>query len=157
TPTTASATLSTAGELVIGAMSTADAETFAAGSDWTIEESVPAEPNTKLAVEDQIMSTAGSVSATGILSSSNPLGAVVAGFRAPSRGAAPHPPTAPRTLILSVVSSTQINLTWAPATDNVGVTGSFVERCTGVGCSTFAPVASSTMTSFSDNGLAAST
>jgi chitodextrinase len=157
TPTTASATLSTAGDLVIGALSTADAETFAVGSDWTIEENVPAEPNTKLAVEDQIMSTAGSVSATGILSSSDPWGAVVASFHAVSAGVDTQAPTAPGTPILSVVSSTQINLTWAAATDNVGVTAYFVERCTGIGCSTFAAVGSPSTTSFSDTGLAAST
>jgi phosphodiesterase/alkaline phosphatase D-like protein len=68
-----------------------------------------------------------------------------------------QPPTAPGTPVLSVISSTQINLTWSAATDNVGVTGYFVERCTGAGCSTFAQVASPATTSFNDTGLAPST
>jgi chitodextrinase len=66
-------------------------------------------------------------------------------------------PTAPGTPVLSVVSSTQINLTWPAATDNVGVTNYFVERCAGGGCSSFAQVGAPTTTSFNDTGLAAST
>src|SRR5262249_27018653 len=68
-----------------------------------------------------------------------------------------QPPTAPGAPILSVVSNTQINLTWAGATDNVGVTSYFVERCTGAGCSTFAPVGSPATASLNDTGLTPST
>src|SRR4029077_3827821 len=40
---------------------------------------------------------------------------------------------------------------------NVGVTGYLVERCQGVGCTTFAQIATSVTTTFSDAGLTAST
>jgi hypothetical protein len=68
-----------------------------------------------------------------------------------------QPPTAPGTPVLTVVSSTQINLTWPAATDNVAVTGYFVERCSGAGCTTFAQVASPAATSFNDTALTPST
>jgi hypothetical protein len=51
-----------------------------------------------------------------------------------------QPPTAPGTPVLTVISSSQINLSWVAATDNVGVTGYRVERCAGANCSTFAQV-----------------
>jgi fibronectin type 3 domain-containing protein len=67
------------------------------------------------------------------------------------------PPSAPGTLTASAVSATQINLSWGAATDNVGVTGYQVERCSGSGCTTFSPIATPTGTSFNDTGLTAST
>ena len=66
-------------------------------------------------------------------------------------------PTAPGTLLLTVVSSNRIDLTWPAATDNVGVTGYRVERCAGAGCTTFAQIAAPTAASFSDTGLTGST
>ncbi len=66
-------------------------------------------------------------------------------------------PSAPGTVTASVVSSSQINLSWGAATDNVGVTGYQVERCQGTGCTTFALVTTVTTTSFNNTGLAAST
>jgi chitodextrinase len=67
------------------------------------------------------------------------------------------PPTAPSGLAATASSSTQIGLTWTASTDNVGVTGYRIERCTGSGCSSFAQIGSSTVTSFFDSGLTAST
>src|SRR5258706_386653 len=66
-------------------------------------------------------------------------------------------PTAPGTPVPTVVSSAQINLTWPAATDNIGVTGYFVERCAGAGCSTFAQVGTASTNSFNDTGLNPST
>lgn len=66
-------------------------------------------------------------------------------------------PTAPTNLTATPVSSSQINLTWAASTDNVGVTGYRVERCQGVGCSNFAQIAAPPATTFSDTGLIGST
>ena len=66
-------------------------------------------------------------------------------------------PTAPSNLGATATSPSQINLTWTAATDNVGVTGYRVERCQGVGCTTFAQVGTPAGTSFSDTGLAATT
>jgi len=66
-------------------------------------------------------------------------------------------PTAPSALTATAASASQINLGWAAATDNVGVTGYRVERCQGGGCTNFAQIAAPTATNFNDTGLAAST
>src|ERR1051326_302021 len=66
-------------------------------------------------------------------------------------------PSAPGTLTTTASGSTQVNLSWGAATDNVGVTGYRVERCAGAGCSTFAQIATPTGTSFGDTGLTAGT
>jgi chitodextrinase len=62
-------------------------------------------------------------------------------------------PTAPSNLTATPTSSTQINLAWSAATDNVAVTSYLIERCQGAGCSTFAQIATTSSTSFSDTGL----
>jgi chitodextrinase len=67
------------------------------------------------------------------------------------------PPTAPTNLVATAASATQINLVWAASTDNVGVTGYKVERCSGAGCSNFAQIATPATTTFNDTGLTAST
>ena len=61
------------------------------------------------------------------------------------------PPSAPGTLTATAVSGTQINLSWGPATDNVGVTGYRVERCQGTGCTNFAQIATPAGTTYNDN------
>ena len=66
-------------------------------------------------------------------------------------------PSAPSSLITNVVSSTQINLSWTPSTDNVGVTGYQVERCSGSTCSTFAQIGTPAGSSYNDTGLSAGT
>jgi YD repeat-containing protein len=67
------------------------------------------------------------------------------------------PPTAPSNLTATAVSSTQINLAWTASSDNVGVTGYRVERCTGAGCSTYSQIATSTTTSYYNTGLSLAT
>jgi chitodextrinase len=68
------------------------------------------------------------------------------------------PPTAPSNLTATASSTSQINLSWTASTDNVAVTGYWVERCQGAGCTNFAQLpASPTGTTFSDTGLSAST
>ena len=62
-------------------------------------------------------------------------------------------PTAPSALTATGLSSTQINLSWTAATDNVGVTGYQVERCQGAGCTIFVQIAAPTGTTFGDTGL----
>lgn len=66
-------------------------------------------------------------------------------------------PTAPGSLAASVISSSEIDLSWSASTDNVGVTGYHVERCQGAACSNFAEIATSTSTAFSDTGLSPAT
>jgi serine protease len=63
------------------------------------------------------------------------------------------PPTPPSSLVGNVLSGTQISLTWPASTDNVGVTGYQLERCQGVGCTTFALIATPTTASYTDTGL----
>ena len=67
------------------------------------------------------------------------------------------PPTAPANLTTTVISTSQINLSWTASTDNVGVTGYKVERCQGAGCSSFAQIAAPAGTTYNDTGLSAST
>jgi fibronectin type 3 domain-containing protein len=64
-----------------------------------------------------------------------------------------QPPTAPSNLAASGISSTEIDLTWVAATDNVGVTSYLIEQCQGTGCSSFVQIAASTTTSFTNTGL----
>jgi hypothetical protein len=65
------------------------------------------------------------------------------------------PPTAPASLTATPVSQTRIDLSWPAATDNVGVTGYRVERCTGSGCTTFTEIAQPAGLSYSDTTLSA--
>jgi chitodextrinase len=67
------------------------------------------------------------------------------------------PPTAPANLMATAASASQINLAWTASTDNVGVTGYKVERCTGAACTNFVQIAASTGITFNDTGLTAST
>ena len=154
-PSSGPATMTAPGDLVIGVLSSANSQTFTAGSGWAIQERVPAS-STKLAIEDQVRSAAGSVSATGTLSSSDSWAGVVAGFRS-AAGVDTDPPTAPGTPVPTVVSGSQINLAWPAAIDNVGVTGYLIERCATPGCATFAQVGTSATTTFNDTGLLTAT
>jgi YVTN family beta-propeller protein len=69
------------------------------------------------------------------------------------------PPAAPATLTATAAGSSQINLSWGAATDNVAVTGYLIERCQGAGCSNFVQIAAptGTGTTFSNTGLTANT
>lgn len=62
-------------------------------------------------------------------------------------------PTAPTSLVATAASSNQVNLSWTASTDNVGVTGYSLERCTGSGCSSYSQIATLSGTSYSDAGL----
>jgi chitodextrinase len=111
-------------------------------------------------VEDRVVTATGSYTATATLTSGLWLMQMVA-FRAAGSVPPPPdttPPTAPGTPVPTVISNTQINLTWPAATDNVAVTGYFLERCAGVGCTVFAQVgALLTATSSNDTGLSSGT
>jgi hypothetical protein len=65
--------------------------------------------------------------------------------------------TVPAGLSVTAASGTQMNLSWTASTDNVGVTGYSIERCTGSSCTNFISVATVTGTSYSDNGLTGTT
>ncbi|KKR45511.1 MAG: Alpha amylase catalytic region [Parcubacteria group bacterium GW2011_GWA2_40_14] len=65
-------------------------------------------------------------------------------------------PSVPAGLVVSIVSGSQINLTWTASTDNVAVTGYKIYRG-GTQISTTAALATSTTISYSDTSLQAST
>lgn len=66
-------------------------------------------------------------------------------------------PTAPTGLTTTATGASQINLTWTASTDNGEVAGYLVERCQGSGCSNFAQIATTTVTTYNDIGLLPST
>ena len=67
-------------------------------------------------------------------------------------------PSATTGLMLTPISGTRIDLNWTAATDNVGVQGYDIERCTGVGCTPTTPrIATSPTSPYSNTGLSDST
>jgi hypothetical protein len=68
-----------------------------------------------------------------------------------------EPPSVPTDLAATVASSSQINLSWNASSDNVGVIGYAIYRCSGAGCSPTTQVATSPTAAFNDSGLSAST
>jgi fibronectin type 3 domain-containing protein len=66
------------------------------------------------------------------------------------------PPSQPGTLTATAASGTEIDLSWGASTDNVGVTGYDVERCSGSGCTNFTQIAiTGTGTTYKDTTVAA--
>lgn len=67
------------------------------------------------------------------------------------------PPSIPTNLTAVAVSSSQINLSWTTSTDNVGVTGYRIYRCTGSSCTPTTQIATPATNSYQDTGLSSST
>jgi chitodextrinase len=80
----------------------------------------------------------------------------VFGVDPPVGGPDTIPPNSPPALAASPAGTNQIALSWAPATDNVGVTGYLIERQS-PGSSSFTQVATASGTSFTNTGLLAGT
>src|SRR5580704_7956669 len=80
-PNSGSITTAASGDLLLGAIMTADGETVTAGSGFQIVESVPAAPNTKLIMEYQVQASSGSTSSSAKLSSADPWAAGIAAFK----------------------------------------------------------------------------
>ncbi|MGC1265311.1 MAG: IPT/TIG domain-containing protein [Candidatus Acidiferrum sp.] len=155
TANSGSATTTSATELIFGANTVATLTT-AAGSGFTSR--IITSPNGDIA-EDKVVTATGSNSATATVTPAGAWVMQMVTFAAGSSGGDTTPPTAPSNLTATAASSSQINLSWTASTDNVGVTGYYVQRCSGSGCSNFAQVAevSGTTTTYSDTGLAGST
>jgi len=103
-------------------------------------------------VEDEIATGVGTYHATSTLADPGAWVMQVVALKA--AGATPTP-TAPSNLAASVVSNSQINLSWTASTETGGTVASYlVEQCGGVGCTNFAQVGTSTTTTYSDTGLA---
>jgi fibronectin type 3 domain-containing protein len=105
--------------------------------------------------EDQMVTTTGSYSASAPMFYAAWIMQMVA-FRTQSASSAP-PPTAPANVTASVISSSQINLSWTASSSSIGVKNYLVQRCQGAGCTAFAPIGSSATTTYNDTGLAAGT
>lgn len=82
---------------------------------------------------------------------------VTALFSAAVQAADTTKPTVPSSVVGTATSGTQVNLSWTASTDNVGVTGYSIERCTGASCTTWAQIATATGTTYSDAGLTVAT
>ncbi len=65
-------------------------------------------------------------------------------------------PTVPQNLIATNSTKNSISLSWATSTDNISVAGYNIDRCLG-SCTPTSTVATTTQTSYTDSGLAAST
>jgi hypothetical protein len=62
-------------------------------------------------------------------------------------------PSAPGSLLATAAASDRVELSWAAASDNVGVVGYDLERCQGNGCSDFAHLATTADRSYSDTSV----
>jgi YD repeat-containing protein len=152
TVTSGSVTTTNANDLLIGG-DYLDAATGAAGSGFTLR--VASAYNNVL--EDQIVTSTGSYAATAPVTGPDWWIMQIAAFKAASGGSGA--PSAPTNLSASMVSSTQINLTWTASTAGSGgaVSGYSVERCAGVACTSFAQIGTPTGTSYSDTTASPST
>src|SRR5436309_2425334 len=138
------------GDLVLGETSTANPASFTAGSGYLARDFVPAEPNTKLLVEDQIQAVSGNISANASLGASDNWGAAVAAFKS---AATVTPPTftPPSNLVAAPSGPVQVNLSWTAATETGGtITNYLVERCTGAACNNVVQIGTSATTAYSD-------
>ena len=114
TPNSGMSNMTTAnGELLLGAIMTANSALFTAGTGYVIEASVPAEPGTKLVAEGQIQSATGPASASATLSAPDYWAAGMAAFKPGTQNSAP--------------SITSANTT----TFAVGTAGAFTVTATG--------------------------
>ena len=151
TTNSGSATTTNATDLIFGA-NMVTGTTSGPGTGFT--QRVLTSPDSDIA-EDRAVTATGSYSATAPASGSWVMQMVA--FRTPVSTVDTQAPTAPGNLTGSAISGNQINLSWTASTDNVGVTQYLVERCQGVGCTTFAQIGTSIGTTYNDTGLAVST
>src|SRR6185312_10933307 len=93
-------------------------------------------------LEDRVVTSVGSYSATAPLSAGDWIMQLVA-FKGGPVGPDTQAPTAPAGLAAVSSVPTQVSLSWTGSTDNVGVTNYLVERCQGAGCGNFAQVGTS--------------
>ncbi len=80
-PNSGNAITTSAGELVLGAMLSADPESWTAAGGFSVAQSVPAAPNAKLIAGGWVQGTAGSISASAVLGMSDAWGAGMAAFK----------------------------------------------------------------------------
>lgn len=66
-------------------------------------------------------------------------------------------PSVPAGLSATANGMDRVDVSWTASTDNVGVTGYQVYRCTGTSCSTYTQIGTPTGTTYGDTGLTAET
>ena len=66
-------------------------------------------------------------------------------------------PSVPAGLSATANGMDRVDVSWTASTDNVGVTGYRVYRCTGTSCSTYTQIGTPTGTTYGDTGLTAET
>jgi len=149
-PSSGSLNTSVSGDLLLGGIKTGSPDNYTAGSGYTIEEFVPAEPNTKLIAEDKIQASPGSATADGTLSFTDNWSAVLAAFKSASAG--PPPPISvslsPITASVTDGVGTQ-NFTATLTNDfqQLGVTFALAGAgCSGSACGTLTNVTATTVT-----------
>ena len=148
------ATTTNATDLIFGANTVAHT-TVGAGAGFTNR--MITIPDRDIA-EDMVVSAVGSYSASAPINITGPWVMQLVAFKAASGGTGDTtPPTNPSNLLATAAGSGGITLSWTASSDNVGVTNYLIERCQGAGCSSFAQVATSATTTFSDTGLLANT
>ncbi len=149
-PNSGNLNTSLGGDLLLGEIKTANIANYTAGSGYTIEEFVPAEPNTKLIVEDQIQASPGTASATATLGATDIWAAALAAFK--SASAAPPPPISvsisPITAsVTSGVGTRSFTATLTNDFRQLGVTFSLAGAgCSGSACGTLTNVTTTTAT-----------
>src|SRR5712664_4381354 len=79
----------------------------------------------------------------------------LSGYSNTASAATLSPPTSPSNLTATAISSSQINSSWTASTGSVA--SYLIERCQGAGCSTFAQIATSTTTTYSDTNVSPGT
>src|SRR6266705_124701 len=147
------ATTTNAADLIFGANTVAHT-TVGPGTGFTSRVITP----DKDIAEDRVVSAVGSYSATAPINITGGWVMQMVAFKAASGGTVDSsPPTNPSNLLATAAGTGGINLSWTASSDNVGVTNYLIERCQGSGCSSFAQVATSSTTTFSDTGLLSST
>ncbi len=93
-------------------------------------------------VQERAVGAIGSYASSGSLAAAFDTQSVVVAFKVAVSAGDGTPPSTPSDLSAVVVSTNRIDLSWTPSTDNIGVAGYEVERCSGVGCSQFAMIRS---------------
>jgi chitodextrinase len=146
-------TTTNANDLIFGANTVAHT-TVGAGTGFTSRMIT----QDKDIAEDRVVSAVGSYSASAPINITGAWVMQMVAFKAASGGTGDTtPPTAPSNLLATAAGTGGIHLAWTASSDNVGVTDYLIERCQGSGCSSFAQVATSSTTTFSDTGLLSNT
>ena len=150
-----------------GSLTTTNANDLLVASNYVADVTTASDPNYTQRfitaggelVEDRIVSSTGSYSASSTQGNSGFWVMQLAAFRAASSGGSgdTQVPTAPASLAVASVSTTSVYLSWSASTDNVGVTGYNIEGCQGTSCTTFTQLGTSSTTAYSASALTAST